>query len=205
MGLPIPVYSYEVLRRRATAFLAEHNRENSIPVPIEQIVEFQFSINIIPIPGLHRAYDIDAFLSSDLTSLMVDQGVLESTSPNRYRFSLAHELAHAVLHKEVYAQFSFSNINEWKSQISAISDEDLGWLEWQAYSFAGLILVPGEPLADKLKEELRLLREKGISVTDSPDPAKDYICNWIGRFFEVSAQVVDKRLDKDELWPPPGM
>ena len=202
MPLPIPTYSYEDLRRRAAAFLRQHHPEGSVPVPIEQIVEFQFHINIIPLPGLLKVHDVDAFLSSDLKSLAVDLGILESRSPNRYRFSLAHELAHAFLHKDVYAQFRFSNVREWKAQIKVISDADREWLEWQAYSFAGLILVPGEPLKERLRNAVRFATQQGFSIEKAPDPAKDYLCTWLGRQFGVSSQVIEKRLDKDRLWPP---
>lgn len=204
MALPILRLSYDDIRKRAAVFLQEHNRDASIPVPIERIVEFGFGINIIPLPGLLQVHDVDAFLSNDFKSLMVDMGIVESRSPNRYRFSLAHELAHAVLHGDVYAQIRFSNIPEWKVQLMAISEADREWLEWQAYSFAGLILVPGQPLREKLQEAVRLAVEQGFPVVDVPDPAKDYISTWLGRQFEVSAQVIEKRLDKEGLWPPPA-
>ena len=204
MTLRIPVLSYENLRGMAKSFLLEHNADGSIPVPIEQIVEFDFGTNIIPIPGLQRVHDVDAFISNDLKSLMVDLGILESRSPNRYRFSLAHELAHAVLHRDVFDRLRFSDIAEWKAQIMGLSEADREWLEWQAYSFAGLILVPGETLKERLHEAVQLAAMQGVVVQDAPDPAKDYICTWLGRQFEVSAQVIEKRLDKDGLWPPTG-
>lgn len=202
MTLPIPKYSYEDLRGKAAAFLREHHPAKSIPIPIEQIVEFHFGINIIPIPGLQRVHDVDAFLSNDLKSIMVDMSMMESRSPNRYRFSLAHELGHAVLHQGVYAQMKFSSIEEWKTQITAISDADREWLEWQAPSFAGLILVPGEPLSEQLQKGLQWAAEQGFSVEEAPELAKGYISSWLGKFFEVSSQVIEKRLDKDGLWPP---
>jgi Zn-dependent peptidase ImmA (M78 family) len=83
-----------------------------------------------------------------------------------------------------------------------ISDADREWLEWQAYSFAGLILVPGEPLKERLGKAVRFATQQGFSIEKAPDPAKDYLCTWLGRQFAVSSQVIEKRLDKDRLWPP---
>lgn len=202
MALTVPILSYEQLRDRAEAFLRRYNEAGSIPIPIEEIIEFDFGINVIPLPGLQRVHEVDACISSDLKSLIVDLAVLESRSPNRYRFSLSHELAHAVLHSAVYEQLRFSSVEDWKAVMRQIPEPDRGWLEWQAYSFAGLILVPGKPLREGLDKAVRLAIESGINLQEAPDPAKGYIATWLGRHFQVSSQVIEKRLDYDKLWPP---
>ena len=55
---------------------------------------------------------------------------------------------------------------------------------------------------ERLGEAVRLAAEHSFAVQDALNPAKDYICTWLGRQFEFSAQVIEKRLDKDGLWPP---
>lgn len=202
MALPIPRFSYDDLRARANSLLQTHNPAGHIPIPIEEIVEFGFGINIIPIPGLLTVHEVDAFTAKDLRSIMVDLSTVESRSPNRYRFSLAHELGHVVLHADVYAQIEFLSIREWKQVVMSLPEKDREWLEWQAYSFAGLILVPREPLMERLADAVRIASEQGFDVVENHEPAKDYVCTWLGRQFEVSSQVVEKRLDKDGLWPP---
>lgn len=162
MALPIPRLSYEALRGRADAVLGAHNPNHLIPVPIEQIVEFGFGLNIIPVPGLQTVHEVDAFTSRDLRTIIVDLAVFESRSPNRYRFSLAHELAHVVLHADVYAQIHFSSIAEWKRVILALPEPDREWLEWQAYNFAGLLLVPRESLTSTLAEAVQMASDKGF-------------------------------------------
>lgn len=202
MALPIPRLSYEDLRARADSVLRAHTPNLHIPVPIEQIVEFGFGINLVPVPGLQQVHAVDAFTSKDLRTIMVDQSVMESRSPNRYRFSLAHELAHVVLHADVYAYIQFSGVAEWKRVIQWLPEWDRDWLEWQAYCFAGLILVPYDPLQERLQEALRIASEEGVDVTGNPELAEGYVCTWLGRQFEVSSQVIEKRLRKDSLWPP---
>lgn len=64
-----------------------------MPVPVEEIVEFGFGINIVPVPGLLAVHEVDAFTSRDLKSIMVDLSVFESRSPNRYRFHWPTSLA----------------------------------------------------------------------------------------------------------------
>lgn len=68
-----PYLSYDDLRRRARDFLQTYHPSGSIPVPIEEIVEFEYEIDIIPVPGLHNAFEVDGFISSDLKALTVEE------------------------------------------------------------------------------------------------------------------------------------
>ena len=49
-----PILSYDDVRRRADEFLALHHPDRTIPVPIEEIVEFELGMDIVPTPGLHQ-------------------------------------------------------------------------------------------------------------------------------------------------------
>jgi hypothetical protein len=55
MRLQIPVLSYEDLREAADSVLRKYGVE-IIPVPIEELVEFDFGIRIIPVPGLKEVH-----------------------------------------------------------------------------------------------------------------------------------------------------
>jgi Zn-dependent peptidase ImmA (M78 family) len=202
LALLVPILSYEDLRSKADALLSKHHPSGAVPVPIEQIVEFDFDIQIIPVPGLQRVHEIDAFSSQDFEAIMIDRSVMESHSPYRYHFSLAHELAHAVLHRDVQRQLSFKTADDWKRAVASISEKDREWFEWQAYSFAGLFLVPNAALRNSLADAVGAAEKQGFSLRQYPDPSKDYVCSFLGRTFEVSSQVISKRIDKDGLWPP---
>ena len=116
-------------------------------------------MDIIPVRGLKQGYtsaglEIDAFLSSDLNSITVDQNLDE----NRYRFALAHELAHRLLHDEIYKKYNFGNIDEWLSVITDIQrspyqKRERDKAEWQADELAGLILVPKTILVEEYTTE----------------------------------------------------
>jgi hypothetical protein len=67
-----PFLPYRDLRRRAADFLRTRHPAATIPVPIEEIVEFRFHIDIIPVPGLQDAFEVDGFIASDLTNITVD-------------------------------------------------------------------------------------------------------------------------------------
>ncbi len=51
-----PFLSYEALRCRAGDFLRTHYQAGAIPVPIEEIVELDYRIDIIPVPGLQCGF-----------------------------------------------------------------------------------------------------------------------------------------------------
>lgn len=191
--------SYDDLRGKADEFLRQHHPTGAVPVPIEQIVEFGFGINIIPLPGLHRDHDIDGFISSSLTEIFVDLFVFESR-PTRYRFTLAHEIAHLVLHGDALKEVRPRSVAEWKRFVSSLSEKDRGWLEWQAYCFAGLVLTPSAPLAVEYRAALRMADEEGIDIGAHGGMARQYIATYIGRIFGVSAGVVEKRLVYDGIW-----
>jgi len=200
MSISIPYLPDDALRRAAAEFLAKYHNPCTIPVPIEQIVEFEFGIDIIPIPGMHRSYDIDSMLSKDMRQICVDGAVFEDF-PGRYRFSLAHEVGHRQLHAEIYAQLQFSEIAEWKDVIcTEVAERDYGKLEFQAYAFAGLILVPPAPLSERLRTAISLAESKGLTVSADSDVARDAIAGYLSKEFVVSREVIRRRIAYDKLW-----
>ena len=196
--LEVPIISYDYIKSTANAFSKEHHPSREIPIPIEEIIEFQMKKDIIPLPGLHQGFEIDGFTSSDLASIYVDEFVYTSR-PGRYRFTLAHEAGHIVLHKEIYQKANFQGIKEWKGFINSISEKNHSWLEYQAYAFGGLVLVPHEHLEKLTLFYVKSIRENEISFKENWDFAWDLIAAKLAKAFEVSTQVIEKRLDKEKI------
>lgn len=198
--LPLTYLSLDDLRRKAKAFLDRFHPGATIPVPIEEIVDLQFGVDIVPVPNLRGLLEIDAFVTSDLETIFVDAYVYEKF-PTRYRFSLAHEIAHAVLHPKVFRHLAFQSIAEWQAVMSSIPEEDYRWLEWQAYALAGLILVPPEPLAIEF-ERARLKAIHAGFHEPLADVAIRAIEGYVAERFNVSREVVHRRVEKDGLLSP---
>ena len=201
----------------AENFLREHNPSNSIPVPIEEIIELDLEMDIIPIPGLKdtskaAGLDIDGFISSDLRSITVDQYILEKRG-NRYRFTLAHEVSHRILHPDIYQQYEFSNIDNWISTIISIQSSSQKtareWAEWQADQLAGLILVPKSILAvefnKEIEETFKVYSEDHPVYTlysdqvDYLDFIRDITVRSLAQQFVVSKDTMRIRLENDGL------
>ena len=200
MELVVPFLSDVSLRETAESFLREYNNENTIPVPIEEIIEFDFKMDIITMPGFHLNYEVDAFISHDLTEIRIDKAVAEAKNKNRYRFSLAHELAHRILHADIFRKFSFSTIGEWKQSRDAISEKQYGRLEFQANMLGGLILVPPNALSDKFQGAQAQIAEAGASVFDATPETWDMIERFLAAEFGVSQAVIGRRAISDGLW-----
>ena len=193
-----PILSYEDIRKRADVFLQKYHPSRNIPVPIEEIVEFQLGINIAPLPGMHQAFEVDGFTSSDMKSIFIDEFVYNSR-PGRYMFTLAHEVGHVVLHKNVYNKAAFGNIQQWKDFINSIPDQSHRWLEYHAYAFGGLILVPREHLQRLVDEYVRRIREEGLPLKETWDFCWQHIAAQLAKDFEVSTQVIERRLEKERI------
>ena len=198
-GVDAPILSYEQIRALADGFLRKYNPKKHTPVPIDEIVEFQFGIDIIPIPGLHESFEIDGFTSSDLQEITVDQYVYEHRQ-GRYRFTLAHEIGHIVLHSHIYKARKFRTTREWKAFVKSIPEETHSWLEYQAYSFAGLILVPHDPLLTHAKRLVREVRRKITGIKNEEDIVRQVVAEALAKEFDVSMAVIERRLTKDKIF-----
>lgn len=195
MPVKAPILSYLDLKARATELLNRVHPTSALPIPIEQIVEFKLGIDIVCQMSLQHVCGVDAFVSHDGRTIYVDAEVYLSRNLNRYRFSLAHELAHAVLHAEVMRALSFNTMQEWKAAIQSIPDTEYSWMEWQAYTFAGLVLVP----PSLLPTELEAVRAEATTrLKGGPqEQIHAYVEQLLADRFEVSVPVIQRRLAKD--------
>ena len=195
-----PYLPYDKIRLIAENFLGKFHPEGTIPVTIENIIEFKLNIDIVPLPGLQIRIDIEGFISSDLKRIYVDQNVMEKY-PHRYRFTLAHEIGHSLLHKKLYQKATFDNVSDWKHFISCIDPREYSFFELHAYDFAGLILVPTLELRKRFSNAIDLYQSEGFDPRelDENEMAIAYISTWLAKKFNVSSHVIKKRLKREGL------
>jgi hypothetical protein len=200
MAIKAPFLPYDKLRQIADEFLAQYHPDGSIPVPIELIVDNDFDLDIVPVPGLEDSIGIASYPTSDLKEIHVDDWVYKR-QPQRYRFCLAHELSHLLIHQDIFSQLSFNSMEGWRVAVCSIPEEEYSWIEHQAYNLAGLILVPAEPLSSKFKEVADRAEGAGITLVGASIAVRRTIESHIAKYFDVSLQVVQKRTKADGLWP----
>lgn len=188
----------------ALDFLRKYHAIDTIPVPIENIIEFDLGLDIIPVPGLLRSHDIDGALSQDFSRIYVDEYVYNER-PNRYRFTLAHEVGHLVLHKTELESDKISSINDWleyAKHVVGVGD----WFESQAFFFARHVLMPSHHLEVKFNQylpEVDLLveaaRNNGINRSRYLDGAVTAMSRKISGAFAVSEDAARVRIVTHKL------
>ncbi len=181
---------------------------DTVPVPIDEIVEFDLNIQPQPIPNLKSEHDIDGFLVfiRDAPVIYIDQDIYENErQENRRRFTYAHESGHFWLHSDkiraVKDEFNLNTPRDWIEFRTNIPEEDLGWFEWQAYEFAGRLLVP----RDRLIHELNNLSDKVAAFRNMfPDSngeeLVDYLAGAVNQVFRTSEETVVKRIRHEKIW-----
>ena len=198
----------EELWERADKFRSEYWPEQSLPVDIEQIVEFSLKLDIVPMHNLQSDNDMEACLKMDLSGIVVDYDRYMNTKyANRMRFSFAHEIGHFILHKHIYNNYKRQIITpeEWKNFIVDMSDTEYRDFEWQANEFAGRLLVPSDKLGAAIGEAYGALKadKKLIAyLNKDPDAVLSRVSPQLCRIFGVSESVIERRVEREKLWPP---
>ena len=136
---------YKQINDAAQRVFAKYNLAQRIPIDIDNLVDNILRINVIPFPYLYKDFDISAITSSDLKKIYVDEYLLMNLD-QKYRFTLAHELGHRFIHKDIFRQAKIENLDTYREFLASLSDEEYYSLEYQADCFAGLFLVPPKHL-----------------------------------------------------------
>ncbi len=201
-ALRIPDRSYDQLRVIAERFLAEHHPDGTTPVPVEEIIEFRLGLNIIPVPGLRRYFDIDGYVSKNLRDISVDQYIQESRS-DHYRYTLAHELAHVLIHGDIVEQFEFATIVEWKTLILDVDVDERAVYDGQAHDLGALILVPPVILRREFETDRQKVEARGMTLGRvlATENGRRILESDLARRFNVPRFVITDRMNRDKLWP----
>ena len=149
--------------------------------------------------------DMEAYLRSDLRGIVVDHDhYMNEKFANRMRFSFAHELGHFFLHKDFYAMIVFESAEEWKDILLSLPDTEYGFFEYQANEFAGRLLVPREDLVHEIENSLKLLELNNMLeyLKADPNAVLSRISTQLAKPFGVSTDVIERRVDREKLWPP---
>ena len=206
MGTNIKVryLSYEGIGGIASNQLIKYDMSEGIPIEIEKLLDNQFKINIIPFPNLYNDFKINAFTSSDLKKIYVDENLYENLEP-QYRFTLAHEYGHMVLHGNFYRQFKIKDIESYVDFLNSIDRIEYGHLEYQANCFAGHFLIPSDHLERQFKirskSVISYIRTKFINKRRANylDFATTLIADKMMSDFKVHSRPIQIRIEKDSL------
>jgi len=186
-----PRWNYGQIRTISEKFLKEHNPKLLTPIPIEEIAELELSIKLNSVKDLRKEFDIDGFIHSNFKEITIDDHVFNMYE-ERTRFTIAHEIGHAILHRKIYEQFEIDSKEKYRKFQNIIPEKDQKWLEIQANIFAGCVLVPTKPLKKLAKE---MLNNDSSIQTDYSIPYFKELPN----LFKVSSAVILRRLQRENI------
>ena len=108
-------------------------------------------------------------------------------------FSLAHELGHYVLHKDLFSSFEIKSIEDVVSFINNVPEKQYSFLETQANKFASYFLLPRESLLNARKETIKQYKFKSRNVNEKT--VNSYIADSIAKKFDVSSWAAELALN----------
>ncbi len=193
--LYVPFRTEDEIESIAEEFLWAHQPEvltssAILPTDIELIVERSLGLDIIPFSGYRNHLRLDGSISTDLTSITVDEYVFTHVL-NRLRFTLAHEVGHLRLHSDVIEALRPRTCVQWCDQQLSLPESLRQRMEIQASHFAGCTLVPAKNLRKAYDEADASLRS---SYYSSSDRNSHVLADRIAQQFLVSSDVAKIRL-----------
>ncbi len=165
-----------------------------VPVSIELVAELSGYIDEIGmLEGLSEKFNVAAALCPNPTSqliIIVDRDEFDHCSV-RSRFSVAHELGHAVMHSDVYKSTKKYTVDE-AVRVNQKIQKRYTALERDANYFAGAILMPYEHFTANVFKLYRILAKE---YEFDFKRLKNVIAAHLARIFNVSSHAASYRLN----------
>jgi len=192
----VPFLNNKEIKNKADLFRKKYWND-SVPIDMEEIIELRLKISLAPIPNLQNSFGVDAFITSNWQLIYVDRvSYLDERFQNRLRFSLAHEMSHFVLHKNIYNSFKIKTFEDFYKLFKDIPQEQYGYLETQANKLANYLLVPRKKLVIEKRKVLEMMRRQSVQIEKfDKQTLNSYMAIPISKTFGVSDEVVQIALN----------
>jgi hypothetical protein len=164
---------------------------------VERLIE-QLGLTILPVSGLKADFGLEAMPIFCDDKILIDEDSYDDTFSwyGRLRFTLMHELAHFVLHKELLMQVQLRDVQQWSEYVLAV-EKECRVLESQANEFAGRFLVPPDRLKLMIPVERQAVVASNKTITNSQ--LQKFVYSRLGRKFNVTPTVISIRISKEGL------
>ncbi|MBI4973483.1 ImmA/IrrE family metallo-endopeptidase [Candidatus Roizmanbacteria bacterium] len=192
MKLNLPRLTYQQIGNIADQFLTLNYPQLKLPIPIEQIAESKLNLKIYEEFNLKKDFDVESFLTSDLSTIFIDFDIYNKFE-NRARCSIAHEIGHLILHGKILSKLQISSTVKLGDFLNNVDEDEYGWLEYQAYSFANQVLVPKKLLFSEIK------RLVGNIPNQASLESILLLLEDLSEVFHVSTGLMLRRLQKEEI------
>ncbi len=180
-------------------------QEDRTPLDVFTFFEVDLRLDPIPFDDLTAKYRVEAAITADFTGMYLDaeQYALMEKGPEwklaRLRFTVAHELAHFFLHRDLPQKENFASLPAFARWTENYGGRKYT-VEQEANEFAGRLLVPESKLR-LLFEEFSAEAERLVPNFTQSSTLRDKFAERVAPRFGVNAPVVAIRLDRDGIWP----
>jgi len=178
---------YELERIAAEALAEAPQCVKGLRVDIERLILEKFKIKIEAFHDLRRRWDTYAFIDTTAKVIFVDAELMDSDRlEKKYRFTLAEELAHYLIHRHLFAG---CRTMEDRLKIEALFDERTrAYLESNAKALASAILMP------KATVEPQVEALAGKLVDDEGHILVDELVGTLAHEYDVNFQAAKRRM-----------
>ncbi len=198
MTFKAPYLTYRDVGKYAEDFLTKYHPALELPIPIEWIIEFNLGLNIVPIPYLYKTFKQSGFLSANRKIIFIDEYQYDNFV-EKYRFTLAHEIGHFVMHESMYEGLSFDSVQEYIKFMHLLPQSELYWYETQSDWFAEQLLVPTTQLEKSCIDLLESNRSQFSEIQSLSYEFWSYASNELSDYFEVNPIVIDIRIQRENF------
>lgn len=134
----IAFYDIPTLERIATSFVEEFHDSEDAAVDIEFIIEGKLGWTIKCHGTLIDTHSVEAFITNK--KVIYIDSFLANSWERKYRFTLAEEVAHYILHRSLYT--GCKNLEEHLAIYESLSDSTYKRMDRNAKYLAAAILMP---------------------------------------------------------------
>ncbi len=177
---------------------------------IENVVEYimkKYHINVVRSLDLGRIPNGEVILGRiDIKNKEIQISKILDSDEYRYRFTLAHEIGHCILHYEYFEKSYIETAGGELVYSNTKINNGRGRMEWQANSFAAALLLPGKTFFRELTNivrELNLRNKKNclIYLDNQTCNIENYniIATRIKNKYHVSKKVFEYHVKNHEL------
>ena len=190
----VPTYKIPELERRARVLLEEKSHPTiTIPIDIDFLVETEPGVKLDYRPGIKDRFSVAGVVwksDEDTLSIFIDEYIAD-TNPTFYRFTVAEEYAHIILHRPIIEKITSLDM------VTQLMEMENYWkMDRNARRFAAATLMP----AKQLLEDARDLYKRLVDAVGFGDERAiiDRLVDRLSRTYKVSPSAMRFRISE---WP----
>ena len=154
-------------------------------VDIEKLIETKYGITIDIHYNLQKTFGVMAYMLTQISRMFIDDKLIDDPRlGKRYRFTLAEELAHFLIHRDIYKDCR--TVEERIEREGLLTRQEQWFLETNAKALASAVLIPKRIVENRIDQLFS-------GIGDNPSHTSPVI-NILSHDFDVNPAAIKRRL-----------